>query len=107
MRRFSILEAAPAKLVFEAEKSIGTDFHPFDIQSLIEQVSPSPRLHLFQESVHEGWISWGQTVPSNYDEDDDYPDEDDIIYDNPSRVHQPGLVADSPIIVEVAEKTDV
>jgi len=57
--------------------------------------------------VGEGWISWGQTVPSNYDEDDDYPDEDDIIYDNPFRVHQPGLVADSPIIVEVAEKTDV
>ncbi len=62
----------PRSWFFEPDRSVHSDWKPYHAKTLIELVSKFPRLHLFDESVSDGWISWSQRAPSYFD-----PDEED------------------------------
>ncbi len=70
----------PRSWLFEPDRSVHSDWKPYHAKTLVELVSPYPRLHLFDESVTDGWISWGQRVPSYVDDDeeDDWAPDSDI-----------------------------
>jgi N6-adenosine-specific RNA methylase IME4 len=61
----------PRSWFFDARHSVASDVKPYVIAALIKQISPYPRLHLFNESVTDGWTTWGQRVPSYSEEDDE------------------------------------
>lgn len=75
----------PRSWLFDAKDSITSGWKPYAIRSVIAQVSPSPRLHLFHESTDHGWTSWGQRDPGPFQDDDDWaPEEDeDLAADTP------------------------
>ena len=68
----------PRSWLFEAPHSMSPACKPLGIRSLIERVSPGPRLRLFVQRQTEGWTSWGEPFESNYsDDDDDFGKEDE------------------------------
>ena len=56
----------PRSWLLKARHLFGSDEKPHSIKSIIEQVSPLPRLHLFNEVVSMGWTSSGPTCPAPF-----------------------------------------
>ena len=92
----------------ETRHLVAPGIMPSNVKSLVQEVSPYPRLHLFNGNVSKGWTSWG-LFPQHFDpdEEDDWgPDEDDD-RDDERCESEPyaecdGLVADSPIFLDAA-----
>lgn len=98
----------PRSWIVEPRHSVGSSLAPYQIKWFVEQVSPPPRLNLFNEIVRYNWISWGQSVPRPFDpdEEDDWGPDEDSNYDDEICEREPdsqddGLLADSPIIIDV------
>ena len=111
-RDSSFSKFRPQSVFFDARLLYGSPLGRHRIKSLVEEVSPFPRLHLFNEIVSMGWTSWGQSVPRPFDPDEEDnwgPDEDDDcddeIYESEPDAQGDDLVADSPMIIDaVGEK---
>ncbi len=92
----------PRSWFFEPDRSVQSDWKPYLAKTLVELVSPYPRLHLFDESVSDGWISWGQRVPScsNDDEEDDWAADSDIDWQQVDS--EPSEEADAPLVFDAS-----
>ena len=111
-RDSSFSKFRPQSVFFDVRLLYGSPLGRHRIKSLVEEVSPFPRLHLFNEIVSMGWTSWGQSVPRPFDPDEEDnwgPDEDDDcddeICESEPDAQGDDLVADSPMIIDaVGEK---
>lgn len=43
-------------------RGLGHSVKPAPIRTMLERVSPGPRLELFARTVHKGWIPWGNQI---------------------------------------------
>ena len=70
----------PRSWFFEPERSVQSDWKPYHAKALVKVVSPYPRLHLFNETVSDGWITWGQRIPryTKDEEEDDSAQDSDV-----------------------------
>jgi N6-adenosine-specific RNA methylase IME4 len=96
---------SPRSWFFEPDRSIQSDWRPYHAKTLVELVSPYPRLHLFDESVGDGWISWGQSIPSYFDPDkeDEWAPGPDIDWQHvETETSDPPDEADTPLVFDAS-----